>query len=657
MKYCESKYCVNAAKFMFAVGVGLLSACGGSGGGAVQQDGTVPSDANVALESEKKPSIPSKSLVAPTIELSSPANGASFDEGTEILIQAKAADADGAIARVDFYSDGVLLGSDTSAPYDFKFVGSLGGHAIHAVALDNDDLSAATNVNAITVVQVVTDNSAVVTYPATSDVSAKFKSTRFAVSLTQNGTTKNSFVYEEDNTAKPGWSGTLDYMQAANHWTTFSLEGGVVVQARRLDGQSIQSCVVRPLSLGIKPQIVDNKCNFKLTGPAKVSVEIDEDYQVTRQFKNIGVITKQIVKHPLFIFAEPMEVDPPSMSGPGVVYFEPGIHVVGKGYKIPNNTQVYIAGGAYVIGNFVSEQTSPRNIAIRGRGILSGYGLTESSAEQAAWGNHAIDFSKGSKGSGLLIEGITITEPLRSCIISYNPVDIRNVKLFSWEHRNDGIVAGNNSVIEDNFIKVTDDNLKLYYSNQTIRRNVVWQQTAGAVFKFAWNLGGIAQNNRVTDIDVIHSDVFNDYAGSESDRADMHSTSAIFSSMGFRSGAAFQNNTFDNIRIEEKNILRFMSLRMVSTHVLPTGETTIWGDPDPESSKLIYNLKFNNIQLAGMPYKQSTLYGNAGGVIKDVVFSNFKINNNKVNGMSLFGSQLDSVGILAAGNVSNIRFE
>ncbi len=497
----------------------------------------------------------------------------------------------------------------------------------------------------------------VVTYPTTSDVSAKFKSSRFAVSVSQNGVTKKSFVYEDDNNSKPGWAGTLDYMQAANHWTTFSLSGSATVQAQRLDGQSIKTCVVRPLSLGIKPQIVGSKCKFTLAKPAKVSVEIDENFEITNQFKNIGVVTKQIVKHPLFVFADPLEVNPPKATTPGVIYFKPGIHQIGKGYKIPNNTQVYIAGGAYVIGNFASEQTSPSNIAIRGRGILSSYGLTETSTEQATWGNHAIDFSKGSKGTGLSIEGITITDPLRSCIISYNPVDIRNVKLFSWEHRNDGIVAGNNSVIEDNFIKVTDDNLKLYYSNQTIRRNVIWQQTAGAVFKFAWSLSGVAQNNSVSDIDIIHSDVFTDYAGSEPDRADMHSTSAIFSAMGFKKGAAFQNNKFDNIRIEDKNVLRLMSLRMVSIHVLPSGKATVWGDPDPAASKLISNVTFNNIQLAGMPYKQSTLYGNAGGTINNLVFSNFKVNNQLINSEVLFDSQLDSVGLLKAGKVSNISFK
>ncbi|RLP53434.1 MAG: hypothetical protein D6160_15875 [Ketobacter sp.] len=592
---------------------------------------------------------------APAVTLTAPAYGSSFKEGSNIAIKASASDRDGSIARVDFYSNGILLGSDKSAPYTFNWAGTKGNYDLYAVAIDNDNLSTTSGVHNTTILKANSDS--LVTYPVARDVKDAFMSSRFAVYLTQNGSTSKPLVYEEMNSADPGWSGTLDYMQTANHWTSFSLEGSVFIQAQRLDGKNIETCVVRPLSLGIETKVVANKCNFKLPKPAQISVEIDEDNEITRNFVDSGTLTKHIIKHPLFIFANPLEVDPPKASDPGVVYFGPGIHNIGKEYKIPNGTEVYLAGGAYVIGTMISAEKNPKNIVIRGRGILSGHSLTETAAEHAAWGNHAIDFSKGSKGSGLLIEGITITSPLRSCIVSYSSADILNVKLFSWNHRNDGIVTGNNSRIEDNFIKVMDDNIKLYYSNQTISRNVIWQQTSGAVFKFAWNLSGVAQNNHISDIDIIHSDVFSDTPAWEPDRPDMQGTSAIFSAMGFRSGAAFQNTTFDDIRIEEKHLLRLMSLRMVTTHVFPSGKASVWGDPDTEASKLIYNLNFNNIALSGIPYKQSTLYGNAGGIIKKFVFSNLTINDNVIKSKGQFASQLDSTGLLTAGKVWNIVFE
>jgi len=591
-------------------------------------------------------------LIEPTVTVTSPTDVSSVQEGTQVVIQANAADSDGTIKKVEFYDNGGLIGSDSTAPYSFSWDNALAGsHDIYAVATDNDNLKAESDTVRLTVNK--NTSGSLVTYPVNGDINALFKSAKFGVKVSQNGSSaQESFVYQDENTADPNWDGTFDYMQEKNHWTTLSFSGSVTVEARRLDGQSVKTCVVRPQALKISPTIQGSKCTFTLSKPAQISVEIDESYAITQSISGIGSITKKIVKNPLFVFAEPLEDSPPKAGDANVVYFGPGIHEIGKQYKVPNNTTVYLAGGSYVIGTFVTG-SDPTNIEIRGRGILSGKGLTESSSENSAWGNHAIDFSDGNKGSGLLIEGITIVDPLRSCIVAYNTVDIRNIKLFSWDHRNDGIVAGNDSIIEDSFIKVQDDNIKLYYSNQTIRNIVVWQQTAGAVFKLAWDLKRVSENNMVTNIDIIHSDVFTDYTDAEPDRSDMQSTSAVFSSMGFQNGAASKDNTFKWIRIEEENLLRLMSLRLVSTHEGPSS-TDVWGDPDPKASKKIQNIVIDDIKLGGVPWKQSTLYGNSGGTIDKVSFYNMKIKDQQITSKGAFTSRLDGVGFLTAGNVTNL---
>jgi hypothetical protein len=632
-----------------AIAIGLLFSCG---------DG-VASQADSMARSTLYPAS-SKAVLRsnPTITLVSPGDNANFLLDTNISLSVNAFDSDGTIQRVDFYENGDLLGSDASSPYRLDWNdASVGSHDIHAIAIDNDGLTSESATHRIFVNQdSAADNTDTLTiYPTTQSIRKRFKSDRFAVRISQNGVTRSSFVYQSHNDATPNWSGTLNYMQVANHWTTFSFDDSVEVEASRLDGKTIRSCIVRPLSFNIQTRVEGNSCYFTLDHPVKVSVEIDENTSIKGNFNQIGPITKQIVKHPLFVFADPIETNIPNATDPWVIYYGPGIHRIGKGYPLANNTQVYIAGGAYVIGTFTSAQSNPSNIVIRGRGILSGLDLTESANESAQWQNHSIDFSKGSHGSGLKIKGITITDPLRSCIVSYNPIVIKNIKLFSWNHRSDGIIAGNNSRIVDNFIKVQDDNIKLYYSDQIIRRNIIWQQTSGAVFKFAWNLSRTAQNNQVSDIDLIHSDVFSDYSPGEYDRPDMHSTSAVFSAMGFRKDAAFQNNTFSRIRIEEKNLLRLMSLRMASTHVGPLG-TTSWGDQDSTASKRIYNLTFKDIQLAGVPYKQSTLYGNAGGTIAHLRFINLSVDSTVVASMSALSSRNDGIGLLIDGNVSHISF-
>jgi len=598
------------------------------------------------------------SNLEPKITLTAPGDASEFTLGTNIVLKADASDSDGTVSKVDFYSDGKKLASDAAAPYEHTWAGAeVGDHEVYAVATDNNGaMAASVSQNVSVATQTVTNTGTLVTYPASGDISVLHKSNRFGVKVTQNGSAQESFVYKEDNNGDPTWDGTFDYMQNANHWTTFSFAGSVAVEARRLDGQDIKTCVIRPQVLKIEPKIQGSTCTFNLAQPVKVSVEIDENYELSQYIEQVGDITKKVVKHPLFVFADPLEESPPSAGDKDVLYFGPGIHEIGKRYSLANNTHVYLAGGSYVIGSFVTKSENPKGITIDGRGILSGDGLTESASENEEWSNHAIDFTSGSNGKDLLIEGITITNPLRGAILSYNTTEVRNVKLFSWRHRNDGIGVGDNSIIEDSFIKVQDDNIKLYYSNQVIRNNVVWQQNSGAVFKFAWDLKRVAENNSISNIDIIHSDVYYDYPASEPDRPEMQSTSAVFSAMGFNKNAAFKNSTFQWIRIEEEYLLRLISLRMVSTHETAT-EVTVWGDPNESASKLIDNVSIKDITLAGVPYKESTFYGNKGGVIKNVTISNLKVGGQTIANSGSLTSRLDGNGISTAGNVSNVVIE
>ena len=74
----------------------------------------------------------------PTITLTAPANGEHFFVGTNVTCTATASDADGAIARVEFYVDGGLLLTDATSPYTFT-LGDItaASHTISAVAVDN----------------------------------------------------------------------------------------------------------------------------------------------------------------------------------------------------------------------------------------------------------------------------------------------------------------------------------------------------------------------------------------------------------------------------------------------------------------------------------------------------------------------------------------
>ena len=78
----------------------------------------------------------------PTVSITSPANGASFTDPATITIDGTAADGDGTIARVDFYRDAQLIGSDTTSPYSATWGGvSAGSYTLTAVAMDDDGAS------------------------------------------------------------------------------------------------------------------------------------------------------------------------------------------------------------------------------------------------------------------------------------------------------------------------------------------------------------------------------------------------------------------------------------------------------------------------------------------------------------------------------------
>ncbi len=59
--------------------------------------------------------------VPPTVSITSPANGTAFTQPANIVINANASDPDGTIVKVDFYRDGILLGTDTTSPYSFAW--------------------------------------------------------------------------------------------------------------------------------------------------------------------------------------------------------------------------------------------------------------------------------------------------------------------------------------------------------------------------------------------------------------------------------------------------------------------------------------------------------------------------------------------------------
>ena len=89
---------------------------------------------------------------APTVSMTSPANGATFTAPASITVSATAGDTDGAIARVDFFAGTTMIGSDTTSPYSIAWNNvPAGTYSMTAVATDNGGAATASAARTVTV--------------------------------------------------------------------------------------------------------------------------------------------------------------------------------------------------------------------------------------------------------------------------------------------------------------------------------------------------------------------------------------------------------------------------------------------------------------------------------------------------------------------------
>jgi regulation of enolase protein 1 (concanavalin A-like superfamily) len=80
---------------------------------------------------------------APTVALTSPANGASVTAGSPVTLAATASSTTATIAKVEFFDGAAKLGEDTTAPYTFTWTSPApGSHTITAKAIDSFGVAA-----------------------------------------------------------------------------------------------------------------------------------------------------------------------------------------------------------------------------------------------------------------------------------------------------------------------------------------------------------------------------------------------------------------------------------------------------------------------------------------------------------------------------------
>jgi sulfur relay (sulfurtransferase) complex TusBCD TusD component (DsrE family) len=156
-------------------------------------------------------SISVTSALVPTVSLTAPLANVMFAAPPSIRISANAAESGGTIAKVEFYADGNLVGTRTSAPYSVSWANpAAGGHTLSAKATDGSGKTATSASIAITVYPP----------PPTINVSSPVAGAHYSLGdtivITAQVTTPGSTITKIDfvadgstiatNTAVPGFS-------------------------------------------------------------------------------------------------------------------------------------------------------------------------------------------------------------------------------------------------------------------------------------------------------------------------------------------------------------------------------------------------------------------------------------------------------------------
>jgi len=404
-------------------------------------------------------------------------------------------------------------------------------------------------------------------------------------------------------------------------FTYFSFNGKVNVSVT--SSEDVETVDIRPKSRSIPYVAKDRTISFQLDRPCNLSIEINGD-----------------IKRPLFLFANPLEENPPKPGDKNVRYFEAGkIHQAGE-IKLASGETIYIAGGAIVRGRIRAE--GAKNARIIGRGILDGSGR-----------DYKTQMVKLSGCSDIEVNGIIVFNSFGWTLVPVKSDNIRftNVKVVGWRDNDDGvdIVGCTILSIENCFLRTKDDCIAVKASpgyfeegesglqnvrNVRVLDSVFWNAEWGNAMEIGFEL----QTNKISDVlfkncDIIHVERGGTFTIHNGDFATV------------------ENIRFEDIRVEDsrdKLIELHVGLSIYSKDCpwelhrqnpqrkrSPLGQ---WVRPEPEKEREfaaqrghIRNIYFKNITVSGQKLPKSYLIGyNATHSVENVVIENLKFNGSPI---------------------------
>jgi polygalacturonase len=363
----------------------------------------------------------------------------------------------------------------------------------------------------------------------------------------------------------------------------FSGEVTVEVKARR----GLTSVVVRPLSRCVEAVVRGDTATFTLSKPGNFFIEINGSRD-----------------NPLFLFANPIETDPPAPDDPNVVYFGPGVHAPGL-IELQSGQTLYLAGGSFVKGRFKTENA--RGVKIRGRGILYG-----GEYRKADMGDDKFIMFR--RCQDVLVEGIIALDAFgwNFMIAGSRNVTVDNVKIIGWRMNSDGInpVSSEKVTIRNCFIKSQDDGISVKgiaawgsrIADILVTGCVMWQNWMRS-FVLGGELAVNSTENIVfRDSDILYSGVNPKSAGNRDAALSVWNVDAA------RAGDV----TFEDIRVEEA--VRLVRLALFKNKHSRQPE---WGHID--------GVSFRNIRVFKGPAAIELSGHSESNLIQNVTFEDLEI--------------------------------
>lgn len=229
------------------------------------------------------------------------------------------------------------------------------------------------------------------------------------------------------------------------------------------------------------------------------------------------VFVNGVTATPLFIFANPLEVNPPKAGDVGVTYYGPGYYDLDSEIVVGAGKTLYVHGGAVIRGKVRVGASSPSTAGIDGAKVM-GRGIVDSSI--------MTDYGRPmriQKSSNVSVSGLTFLGKEHWGVVGYmntGGITIDNIKVLNWQATTSGtpdgidMVGTQGATISNSFVRAYDDGVTIKCSKNgwsgssadiTYSNMVIYQGDGGNATEIGYenDTGFRIDRSTFRDIDVV----------------------------------------------------------------------------------------------------------------------------------------------------------